>query len=69
MIIKEFKNGKFQVWSEEGLVLRPCNLEWLKSIHSDNDFMYFDSLALAKDAAIRVVQKEDGEQLVKTHKI
>lgn len=66
IVIKEYKNGKFQVWKENE-VLRPCTLEWEGAYQAKHQFMYYRSLKAARKAVTGVQRKEAGEQEIKTH--
>ena len=69
MKIKEFKNGKFQVWDTDSLVLRPETLEWEGEHQRCHDFMYFDTKASAIIAAEKVKEKTIGEELLHEYDI
>ena len=63
MEIREYKNGKFQVFDDDK-VLRPCNLEWEGGYQSHHDFMFFSSFDEAESAMIRAKIKHEGKNTV-----
>ncbi len=56
--IKEFKNGKFQVWKGDRAVLRPKVNSWEGSHYKNHEFMFFDSLQEALIAADQTTKKK-----------
>jgi len=55
--LKEFKNGKFQVWRDKK-VLSPRDLIWWNDYQASHDFMYFNSFEDADSAAKSIMDKE-----------
>lgn len=65
MEIREFKNGKFQVWKGDE-VLSPHGLKWMGSHHADSYDMFVSSLGEAGDIIDMLKAKEE---VVKVHKV
>jgi hypothetical protein len=65
MEIKEFANGKFQIW-DGNMVLDPNRLKWENDYQSQHDFMFFRSIKQAKQAILDVSNKE---KCVAVHKV
>jgi hypothetical protein len=67
-IIKEFRNGKCQIW-KGNKVLRPKFFEWLGKHQAQHDFMFFDSIEDAKQAIKDYSSFEKGNECIKIHEV
>jgi hypothetical protein len=55
MELREFKNGRFQVWNDDGTkVLRPTTLDWCADFQAQHEFMYFNN----RNGELRCVRRE-----------
>ena len=56
--IKEFKNGRFQVW-RDNMVLRPEEFMWWNHYQASHEFMYFDNFDDTESAVEYIMNKEN----------
>ena len=56
--IKGYGNGRFQVW-RDNKVLDPRGKNWLNDYHSSHEFMFFNTIQEAENAAEYIVNKEN----------
>jgi len=68
MEIREYANGKFQVWHNNE-VLQPKEIVWERDYQSKHDFMYFDSYFAAESGIMQLQAKRAGERVVNVCKI
>ena len=65
MEIREYENGKYQVWRQNE-VLRPGKLEWYNAYHSQHEFMFYYEKDSAEYEIKQVLAKEN---CVKVHEV
>ncbi len=67
--IKEYRNGKFQLWYQDKLVLLNISKTWKDESWQRNEGTLFDSLKDAEDAIKYMIAEEEGFKPVHLHKL